>query len=525
MKPIFFGVSAISFLFLTFCTTKRTLEKPNILFAISDDQSFPHAGAYGCNWIKTPTFDKVANQGILFMNTYTPNAKCSPSRACILTGRNSWQLEEAANHVPYFPAKFKTYAEALSENGYHVGYTAKGWAPGVANDIHGNPRQLTGKPYNKHKTTPPATHISDNDYAANFEDFLNENTSDQPFCFWYGSLEPHRAYEFRAGMDKGGKHPGEIDKVFDFWPDIDSVRIDLLDYAFEIEYFDLHLQKMLDLLESRGELDNTLVIVTSDNGMPFPRVKGQEYELSNHLPLAVMWKNGIRNPGRVVDDYVSFIDFAPTFIELAGIEPLSAGMQPLTGASLTDIYFSSKAGEVTAYRDHVLIGKERHDVGRPNDSGYPIRGIVQDGFLYIRNFETDRWPAGNPETGYLNSDGSPTKTVLLNRRTNPETFRFWQWSFGKREAEELYNITSDMECMNNLAALPEYAELKNSLKTMMESELKAQNDPRMLGHGHIFDEYVYAHENSRNFYNRYINGEPLNAPWVNATDFEAEPLD
>src|SRR5210317_1111008 len=180
--------SLISFTVLSvFSSCQSVVEKklpPNILFAIADDASFPHMGAYGCTWVKTPAFDRIANQGILFNNAYTPNAKCSPSRACILTGRNTWQLEEAANHVPFFPVKFKTYAEALSENGYHVGYTAKGWAPGVANDVNGNPRQLTGVPYNEHKTTPPAQYISSNDYTSNFIEFMNKKPEEKPFCFW-----------------------------------------------------------------------------------------------------------------------------------------------------------------------------------------------------------------------------------------------------------------------------------------------------------------------------------------------------
>jgi arylsulfatase A-like enzyme len=498
---------------------------PNILFAIADDASYPHMSAYGTDWVKTPAFDKVANQGILFTNCYTPNAKCAPSRACILTGRNSWQLEEAANHVPFFPAKFKSYAEALSENGYHVGYTAKGWAPGIANDVDGNPRQLTGKPYNEFKTTPPAKYISNNDYTANFEAFLQGKPKDQPFCFWYGSTEPHRAYEFRAGIEKGGKSLEEIDQVFEFWPDNDTVRADLLDYAYEIEYFDQHLQNMLDVLEAQGELDNTLVIVTADNGMPFPRIKGQEYELSNHLPLAIMWKKGIKNPGRTVDDFVNFIDFAPTYFELANLIPSEIGMQPITGQSLVDIFFSDKNGTVNPARDHVLIGKERHDVGRPNDQGYPIRGIVKNGFLYLQNYAPDRWPAGNPETGYLNTDGSPTKTVLLDRRTNPNTFDFWKWSFGKRPAEELYKIDEDPECRNNLADAKDFETVKNSLKSQMVDELTAQADPRMLGNGHIFDEYVYAGEDVRGFYERYMRGEDIQAGWVNKTDFEDGPIE
>jgi N-sulfoglucosamine sulfohydrolase len=298
-----------------------------------------------------------------------------------------------------------------------------------------------------------------------------------------------------------------------------------LDYAFEIEYFDQHLQQMLDILEKNGELDNTLVIVTADNGMPFPRIKGQEYELSNHLPLAIMWKNGIKNPGRTVDDFVNFIDFAPTYFELANIDPTKIGMQSIQGRSLTDILFSEKSGNVTAYRDHVLIGKERHDVGRPHDWGYPIRGIIKDGFLLINNYEPERWPAGNPETGYLNCDGSPTKTALLQRRTNSETYKFWDWSFGKRPSQELYKIHGDPECINNLADVEEYEEIKNDLLAQMTSELTSQGDPRMSGNGHIFDEYTYAQKATRGFYERYMNGEEINAGWVNKSDFEAGPLD
>jgi len=262
--------------------------RPNIFFAIMDDATFSHMGAYGCQWVKTPAFDRVSRDGILFSNAYTPNAKCAPSRASILTGRNSWQLEEAANHWCFFPQKFQTYAEVLVGNGYHVGHTGKGWRPGVAGKIDGKKRHLAGQPFSNKKTTPPTTGISNNDYTANFEEFLDANTDEQPFCFWYGSTEPHRRYEFGSGIEKGGKKITDIDTVYSFWPDTDTVRTDLLDYAFEIEYFDQHLEKMLDILVQRGELHNTLVVVTAENGMPFPRIKGQEYEFSNHLPLAVM---------------------------------------------------------------------------------------------------------------------------------------------------------------------------------------------------------------------------------------------
>lgn len=499
---------------------KVASRQPNILFAIADDASFQHMSAYGCDWVNTPGFDRVAQEGILFMRAYTPNAKCAPSRACILTGRNSWQLEEAANHSPYFPAKFKTYVETLTAHGYHTGYTAKGWAPGDPGEVDGKERQLTGIPYNEHTTTPPTTAINKNDYAANFEDFLKQKPDDQPFCFWYGSTEPHRTYAFGSGIEKGGKKLTDIDKVPTFWPDNDSVRTDMLDYAYELEYFDKHLQKMLALLEERGELENTIVVVTADNGMPFPRIKGQEYEYSNHLPLAIMWKAGVKNPGRRIEDFVSFIDFAPTFLELAGISADSTSMQPMTGESLTNIFYSEKSGQVNPERNAVVIGKERHDVGRPHDWGYPIRGIVTDQYMYLHNFEPDRWPAGNPETGYLNTDGSPTKTVILNDRKDQQTKHFWQESFGKRPQEELYQISRDPECMDNLALHPEYQSIKADLKVRLFARLKAQDDPRMFGKGYIFDEYEYAGASSRNFYERYMNGEEMKAGWVNESDFE-----
>ena len=508
--------------FLLACNSEKEASnsKPNILICIADDASYPHMGAYGCSWIKTPGFDRVANEGLLFTKAYTANAKCAPSRACILTGRNSWQLEEAANHWCYFPQKFKTYAESLSGKGYFVGYTAKGWAPGVSGEVDGKKRQLTGIPFNEKKILPPTKYISGNDYSGNFKDFLETKPEGKPFCFWYGSTEPHRAYEYGSGINKGGKTPSDIDRVLSFWPDNDTIRTDMLDYAFEVEYFDKHLQIMLKALEEKGELDNTLIIVTADNGMPFPRIKGQEYEYSNHLPLAIMWKNGIANPGRVVDDFVSFIDFAPTFLELAGVNENESGMQPITGRSLTKIFSSEKSGIIVKERDHVLIGKERHDVGRPHDWGYPIRGIVKGDFLYIHNFEPSRWPACDPQTGYLNTDGSPTKTMCILARKIPEKHHYWQLNFGLRQDEELYNIKDDPDCVNNLVNKAEFKDTMDMLKEQLFSELKDQGDPRMFGNGHIFDEYLYADKRTQNFYERYMNGEPMNAGWVNKSDFD-----
>lgn len=511
------------------CAEDKPTAPPNILFAIADDWSHGHSSVEGCAWISTPGFDRVAKNGVRFTNAFTPNAKCCPSRSILLTGLYSWQLEDAANHICYFPSKYKVYPEVLAEKGYFVGYTGKGWGPGIAKDSAGKPRAMTGQGFNRRKEKPSVKNVNGNNYAGNFDDFLQAAPKGQPWCFWYGSTEPHRGYEYGAGMARGKKIE-DIKHVPKFWPDNETIRNDILDYAVEVEHFDNHLNRMLSSLEKQGLLENTLVVVTSDHGMPFPRCKGQAYNYSNHVPLAIMWPDQLKKPGRVVDDYVSFIDIAPTFVEVAGGNWKDSGLfknggYVSQGRSLTDILFSDKSGQVNPARDHVLVGKERHDIGRPHDWGYPIRGIVKNDLLYIRNYETDRWPGGNPETGYLNCDGGPTKTVILNGRTEPGQKTYWDLCFGKRPAEEFYDLKADPDCVDNLAENREYAKPMNQLKVLMERSLKEQGDPRMAGKGHVFDDAIYANPGTRHFYERYMKGEKLKAGWVNPSDFEEKPLE
>ena len=120
----------------------------------------------------------------------------------------------------------------------------------------------------------------------------------------------------------------------------------------------------------------------------------------------------------------------------------------------------------------------------PHDWGYPIRGIVKNDMLYLRNFEPTRWPACNPETGYLNCDGGPTKTVVLDKvALILSSGRYWQLCFGKRASEELYDLKSDPDCLTNLAADSKHDQLKRELHEQMTCRAEAQEDPRMFGRG------------------------------------------
>jgi arylsulfatase A-like enzyme len=456
-----------------------TAERPNILFIIFDDWGgSTHAGANGCDWIKTPNFDRVAREGILFKNAFTSNPKCSPCRASILTGRNTWQLREAVSHGGYFPAGFETYPDLLEKAGYVVGMTGKGWGPGDFKTLAKRTRNPAGPGFDDRKQEPPTTGISKNDYPGNFEAFLQQRDQAKPFCFWMGFTEPHRAYEWNSG-ERHGKKLTDV-KVPAYLPDTEIVRRDLLDYSVEVEWGDTQVGRALAMLEAAGLARNTIVVITSDHGMPFPFVKGQIHEDAFHLPFAVRWPAGSK-PGRVVEDFVNVRDLAPTWLELAGVAP----HPQMTGRSLAGILRSEKSGWVEN-RELMLVGKERHDIGRPNDLGYPVRALRTKEYLYVHNFHPERWPAGNPETDFGNVDASPTKEVLKALGGH-----YYDLSLGKRLADELYDMKLDPECVNNLANDLAHATVLENLRYQMMDLLKHDEDPRALGQQEMFDSYTY----------------------------------
>lgn len=463
----------------------KKFKQPNILFFIADDASMKSFGAYGSKFIKTPAVDDLAKNGATFANAYNCNPKCAPARACLLTGKYSWQLKEATNHFPYFPEEFRFYPELLEKQAnYFIGHTGKGWGPGFYKGEH-NP---AGPVFNDKKLKPPFKGIKPIDYAANFADFLSQKPNDRPFCFWFGTSEPHRFYE-KDSWKKTDKTLAQVE-VPPYYPDNETIRGDLLDYANEVEWFDTQIGRAIKILEEKEQLENTLILISSDHGMPFPRIKGQIYEEGFHVPLIAYWK-GVIQPGRNIEDFVNFPDVAPTIMEAAGVQP----HKQMTGKSFLNLLTSKNSGQIDESRDHVLLGKERHDVGRSNEDGtdlsYPVRAIRNKNFLYAHNIKPERWPVGNPEFGYLNCDGSPTKEYLTALKPEDKEYFFYEMSFAKRVEEELYDIQNDPHCMNNLALNPKYNEIKNQLKNQMEKELIAQGDPRMLGNGNVFDKYQF----------------------------------
>lgn len=481
MKPQHFSLFLIALLFsplaaLAAAEPEKPQAKPNVLFIIADDASRHFGEAYGCKWVKTPNIDRLAKRGLVFDNAYTPTSKCAPSRAAILTGRNPWQLEDAANHQPYFPAKFMAFSEALAKAGFQTGGAGKTWGPGEAKLADGSSRNFAlGGGGGKNA----------NDPGAGLTAFLNKREPSTPFFYWFGSHYPHRAYERDSGI-AAGKKPTDIDRVPAYWPDNDLIRRDMLDYAIEVEAYDAQVGSLVAALEASGEAQNTLVIVTSDHGMPFPRVKGHTYDDAHHIPFIASWPAGIAEPGRRVADFISFIDLAPTFLELFGVNGTTQGMSPITGRSFIDLLRNESQGE----RNTVIVGRERNDVlarpGSPAGLGYPVRAIRSGSLFYIRNFEPDRWPCGNPDLGLKDTDASPSKTLAMQ---SGEKDPFWQHAFGKRPAEQLFDLARDPDCVTNLATHPDFAANVVGLREKLLSELKKQQDPRALDQGDVFDQY------------------------------------
>lgn len=448
-------------------------DRPNILLLIADDQSWAHVGYMGDPAIKTPALDRIAREGVIFENAHCVAASCTPSRGALLTGRPIWELEEGANLWSTLPVKYLTYPDVLEKAGYQVGFAGKGWAPGNV--------QAGGRTHN-----PAGYHYDD------FEQFLAKLPEGKPFCFWFGSHHPHRPYVAGSGIAAGV----DADKVNvpPMLPDVPEVRSDVATYLNEIQKFDKECAGIIAALEKSGKMDNTLIIATSDNGMPFPRGKATLYEYGSHMPMAARWPGYVK-AGRTVDDLVSLMDLCPTFLEAAGVK----GPPEIVGKSLMPELLSEKSGVIVPDRDRVYLGNERHANARPGIVGYPRRAILTKDYLYIHNYEDTRWPAGDPpKYGDVDpANGKPgdglSKDFILAHKDDPKYHEFYVQAFAKQPTEELYDIKSDPHEMHNVAGDEKFAEVKNQLKTDLENYLEKTSDPRAANSTArpVFDTYKY----------------------------------
>ena len=470
------AVVALSFAFaflsceLAFSQSKR----PNILLILGDNWSYPHASALGDKTVRTPAFDRVAREGVLFHNAFCPVPSCSPTRSCVLTGRAAHQLAEAASLWSAFPKSLRVYPDMLRDAGYFIGSMGKGWSPGLFAE-YGWTDNPAGKVF------------------ADFDTFLAERPKDSPFCYWMGFVLPARHTWIEGAGAANGLSATSV-TVPPCLPDVPEVRQNLLDYYEAVERLDAAVSEALDLVDRQGLAEETIVVFGSDNGWQLPRGLANVYDTGTHVPLAVRWPN--RFPaGRVVDDFVCLTDLAPTFLELAGL-PAPADM---TGQSFADLLRGQPSG---VNRDQVFIERERHANVRKGDLSYPVRAVRNRDFLYIHNLRPDRWPAGDPEFYWAvgefgDVDPSPAKDFVLSHANDPKVRPYFDLIFGKRPEEELYDLRVDPGQVANVAADPKYADTLAELRRSVETWMRDTHDPRIDPTVDVWDTFPYFGVNAR----------------------------
>lgn len=508
-------------------------ERPNILFAFADDWGC-YASAYAAangpgsanDVVRTPHFDRVAKEGVLFRNAFVTAPSCTPCRSSLLSGQYFYRTGRAAilQGAVWDPA-IPSFPLLLRDSGYHIGKVYKVWSPGVERDAPYGGQQydfgVKGPNMNAFSqvmsglvktgsSVEAARETLLSKVKTEFDGFLNSVPADKPFCFWFGPTNVHRKWTKGSGKALWGLEPDDLKgKLPRFLPDVHEVREDFADYLGEAMAFDAALGVLLAQLEAAGELENTLIVVSGDHGAPgFPRGKCNLYDFGTHVPLVVSWGGGTRIPaGRVVDDFVNLMDLAPTFLE-AGKVPVP---EVMTGNSLMPVLTAKADGQVDPARSWVVTGRERH-VAKARAGGlpYPQRAIRTPDHLYIVNFTPDRWPMGDPGGVTVDSqpamnllenstfscfadlDASPTKAWMVNERHNPAWKSAWDLGFGKRPAKELYVLASDPDQMVNRSGDPTLAVVEAELHKRLMAELTATGDPRVTEESPRYEKPPFA---------------------------------
>lgn len=512
----------------------QAAKQPNFVFAFADDWG-RYASIYAelepggpSDAVNTPHFDRIAKEGVVFRHAFVNAPSCTPCRSSLLSGQYFWRTGRGAIlQGAIWDETIPTYPLLLEKAGYHIGHTYKVWSPGtVANAPHGAQRTAFNKRGGKfngfsqfvsrNEDAEKAKQTLYQEVRGNFQDFLAAREAEEPFCYWFGPTNCHRKWIRGSGKKLWGIDPDELQgKLPPFLPDLPIVREDFADYLGEVQAFDAGLGVLIAELERIGELENTVIIVSGDHGIPgIPRGKCNLYDLGTHVPLAIRWGKSIPH-GRVLDDFVCLPDLAPTILELAGQAPPAV----MTGRSLKKVLLSSEQGLVDQTRDSVIVGRERHVAAvREGNLPYPQRAIRTKDFLYIRNFKPNRYPMGhgpaygkplqpmptfeelehNTFVAYGDLDASPTKAAITTRMSEDQMKYFADIAFGLRPEEELYDLRKDPHHLKNLAQDEDYAKTRENLSARLMSVLKETGDPRVQGDGSTYDKPPFTDAFKRN---------------------------
>lgn len=499
--------------------------RPNILFAFADDWGRCASiyaetdGKGGINdVVRTPNFDAIARDGVLFRNAFVNAPSCTPCRSSLLSGQYFWRTGRGAilqgavwdESIPAWPL-------LLKEGGYHIGKTWKVWSPGTPADApfgrNAHSYQQAGGRFNQFsqnatrmvaqgRSVEEAKTELLKEVRGNFSQFLDDRKDARPFCYWFGPTNVHRKWIKGSGQALWGIDPDDLKgKMPPFLPDVPEVREDLADYFGEIAAFDAALGVLMSILVETGEYDNTIVVISGDHGPPgFPHGKCNLYDFGTRVSLAVRGP-GI-NSGRIVDDFVCLPDLAPTFLEAGGIKI----PEVMTAKSLWPTLKSDREGLIDPTRTQVFTGRERHvAAARAEHLPYPQRCIRTKDYALIINFHPERSPLGdhyrldsdNPPTveqmtentfiTLPDEDAGPAKAWIVAHRNDPKWKKTFDHAYGKRPREELFDLKKDPHQMKNIADDPAYARVVKELRERLLAELERTGDPRLKNDGEYFE--------------------------------------
>jgi arylsulfatase A-like enzyme len=500
-------------------------ERPNILFFFADDWGrfariyAEHGRTAGTNGLlKTPNLDRLAKSGVLFRNAHVNAPSCTPCRSSLLSGQHFWRTGRGAIlQGAVWDETIPTYPLLLRDAGYHLGKSYKVWSPGSPADAPYGGQQhafeKSGRAFNnfsenatdlvaKGATVEAARAKLLEEVRGNFRAMLAAKAPDQPFAYWFGPTNTHRAWVRGSGQKLWGLDPDALKgKLPAFLPDVPVVREDLADYLGEVQALDAAMGVLLTELEKTDELSRTLIAVSGDHGAPgFPHGKCNLYGFGTGVSL-ILSGPGIKG-GRVVDDMVSLPDLAPTFLEAGGVKPPAV----MTGRSLWNVLRSERQGLVDPARTWVVAGRERHvEIARPDYTPYPQRVLRTLDHALIVNFKPERWPLGDhyrldgkdeptfdevAKTTFVtlpDDDAGPTKAWFVGARKSPEWSAQFDKFYGRRPMFELYDLRKDPDEMNNVAEDPAYAAIRKEMTDRLFTILRETGDPRMTDDGRYFE--------------------------------------
>ncbi len=414
----------------------------NVLLMIADDLGL-HTGAYGDKVAKTPHLDRLAGEGVRFTNAYCTTASCSASRSVIHSGLHNhtnghYGHAHDFHNFSYLPF-VKPCSSLLKDAGYRTGVIGK---------MHVNPIgrfrwDLDDQGANRNVQS----------VAQRAEKFIQASAS-QPWFLQLGYGDPHRAAEGFANRDYPGVTTTRFDpakvQVPPFLPDNAATRAEIAEYYEASSRLDQGVGMMLDVLRRANQLDNTLVIFMSDNGMPFPNAKTNLYDAGARLPLIVrapgQGKRGIVNNG-----FVSWTDITPTILDWTGAKAPEYALQ---GQSLMPILEQ----ENPAGRDRVFLSHTFHEV----TMYYPIRGMRNARYKYLRNlFPGIEFPHASDLWG------SKTWQSVRHNQQNKIGGRTVE-TYLHRAPEELYDIQADPQELNNLAKSAQHKATLESMRAEVQ---------------------------------------------------------